>query len=50
MIYSNYSYCVNLLLSPFESTGLLQCAKCRGKDRRERKSDCLIRVRLHVAV
>ena len=50
MIYSNSSYCVNLLISPFESTGLLQCAKCRGKDRREGKSDCPIRVTLHIAL
>ena len=50
MIYLNYSYCVNILISPFESTGLLQWAMCRGKDRKERKSDSPIRVILHVAL
>lgn len=50
MIYLNYSYCVNLLISPFESTGLLQWVKCRGKDKKERKSDSPIRATLHVAL
>ena len=50
MIYLNYSYFVNLLISPFEVTGLLQWAKCRGKDRKERKSDSPIRTTLHVAL
>lgn len=51
MIYLNYSYRVNLLVSPFEWTGRLPCAKRRGKQktRRERQSDRPIRVTLHVS-
>lgn len=49
MIYLNYFCCVSFLVYPFEQNGLLQYAKCRRKDGREKKSDRPVRVTIHVA-